>query len=737
MDNFNKVIPGKVVNNGIVSRENLTTPTPVISSPAHFPDFAAVTPRGQLKRGTVSVGAFTSKFGDTTDAFGIYYNPVTLAIQKLGAAGQASFGFKRLTNNQVKARVILGEVIFEGDVPNYKRGSNNDYAYNAAGNPVVDEDAPTVPGGWVCPAILKTSGDVGSAKVIDVTSDASTPGIPEGTAGKFYPLMEAVSGVGDEYNSSYMAVGHASLTDWNEVSRFITENGAYPFVLNIGTLLGTGLRVPFSTINGTPNTTFTMFDVVDSSNVRYGLKAAIDQYTGNNVNRPVETVDAPFSEAYVYTANVAEVAKKLYELEYTVGGNVPPIVQSKRVPKFAVMNMWDLVDHNGKPYKNIVFGGNFDLQAASANAPALTGTRISLNHYLQANGGINPYADKDGKFPAAPSSWNPNVDGQWVTDTSDPDVLLSHKQCWEMNQILLEAWLTEYQDSLDIKDVIRNRTSFMWDLGYNQNIKNLIVGMLSKRKDFIAVLCATEYLRNKSQEQLYSTATMLNTRISMIPESEVYQARACRASINLWDARVIDETTWNRFSLNIENMYAFAVAGGGADGKMYAVDMPDHEGNRILRITHDPFIQFEADNPAANNLINGNVTVTPINESQYCRPAFPTVYDDINSVLKDLTNVWKCVCVEKILQDQWIRVSGDTQIGREGYLSEVKDKSEALIRDRFGSVISNWEVATSFREATPTSKSVMYAVTRLWLGKGVYMMDSVLEAYNEDSLTTA
>jgi hypothetical protein len=220
----------------------------------------------------------------------------------------------------------------------------------------------------------------------------------------------------------------------------------------------------------------------------------------------------------------------------------------------------------------------------------------------------------------------------------------------------------------------------------------------------------------------------------MIPESEIYQSHACRAAINLWNARYIDEPTWGRFSLNIDLMYAFALAGGGEDGRMFKAQMPDHEGNRILRIAHDPFVQFEADNPAANNLINGNITVTPINESQFCRPALPTVYDNINSVLKDLTNVWKCVCVEKILADQWIQVSGDTQLGKEGYLSMVKDNAETLIRDRFGSVISNWEVVTSFLEDSPTSKSKMYATTKLWFGKGYYMLDSVLEAYNEDSL---
>ena len=728
MDTFNKVIPGKVINNGIVSREQFPAGVPVISSPAHFPDFAAVTPKGPTKGGTVAVGTFTEKFGDTTDAFGMYYNPVTYAIQQLGNAGQSSFRFKRLTNNTVQARTIVGVAIFKGDVPNYKRDMAGDYEPDQAGNPKVDEAAPTTPGVWVCPGVVATKGEIGSAKVIEVTAGDSTPDIPVGTNGKFYPLSEIITGIGDVYNANYAAIGHGANTDWNEVARFVMTNGSYPFILNMGTLLDNGLRVPATTINGLPDTTFTMFDTVSDLNVRYSLKTAVDQYTGNNVNRPVEVKDAPFDTVFNYTQNISLVAKELYDAEYGTGGKLPPSVQSKRLPKFAIMNMFDLVDHFGKPYFHIVFGGNLDV------TDTITGTRITLNHYLQASGGINPFADAEGKFPAKPASWLDQVDGVWVLDSSDPDAVISPKQCWAMNQSLLEAYLLEYQNSLAVKDVIRNRASFMWDVGYNQTIKDILIQFMSKRKDIIVMPCATEYLRNKTQDEIYSTATMLNARISMIPESETYKSHACRAAINLWDARYINEPTWGRFSLNIDLMYAFAIAGGGADGKMYADLMPDHDANRILRIAHDPQVQFEADDPAANNLINGSITVTPITTTQFCRPALPTVYDNINSVLKDLTNVWKCVCVEKILQDQWIQVSGDPQLGREGYLARVKDGAEARIRDLFGSVISNWEVETSFREDSPTSKSVMYAITRLWFGKGVYMMDSVLEAYNEDSL---
>lgn len=729
MSNFTKVIPGRVKNHGIVSREELPSIIPTLTSPAHFPDFAMVTPRGPTKRINTRLGNFTAIYGDTTDPFGAYYNPVALAVQKLGAAGQASFSFKRLTANEERARVIMGIVLYENqEVPNYIREPNGDYQYDAAGKPKVNETTPTIQGSFVVPAIQKTNSEtaIGAAKVVEFESEDEGL-VPAGTKGKFYPLFELLSGIGDEYNSMYFSLGHSPVTDWAEISLFVRTYGSYPYTFNQGERLDNGIRVPKDTVYGTPGTTFTLYDTVGANNVLYGVQNALNVYTGRNVNRPVQPEPSPFEDAYVYTNNLNVVCTKLYGVEYPSGVGAP-VVQTKRLPAHAVMNPLTLVDHNGKFYKNIVFGGLLD--SIDGN---IKGTRVGQNTYHYASGGIYPFADKTGAYPGKPTTWDDEHDGVWVPNVNSP-AMVSHKQYWEMNQALLLGYLTSYAESLDFQDVIRNRTSFFWDMGFNEQIKDAIIHFLSKRKDFIAVLCATEYLKNKTQEQIYSAVNMLNTKITMIPESEQFQSQACRSAINLWDCRVINEPTFGRFSLNIDTMYAFAYAGGGEDGKVFAERMPDHQGNRTLRIVHDPMVQFEAEDPAANNLIQGGITVTPLNIEQFCRPALPSVYPDLNSVLKDLTNPWKAVCVEKILADNWIQISGDPQVPREGYISFMKDRSEARIRDNLGAVLGNWEVVPSFKEDSPNAKSVMYCTTKLWFGKGYYMMDSVLEAYNQDSL---
>lgn len=732
MEAFNKVVPGKVVNDGITSGENLTQKVPQPTYPAHFPDMAAVTPKGPIGRVNVSPGTFAVQFGDVFNPFGDYYNPVTFAIQSMGRGGQSAIGFKRLVNNDANARVILGVTVFgeaETTVPNYERDINGDYVLGDDGLPKVDETTATVKGVYVAPGLAKVSADVkpGKTGILDIPAQSSHPVLPAGLAGKFYPLIEFISGIGDSYNSSYAAMGHSYNTDWNEISRFITENGVYPFTLNIGELLETGSRVAARTTSGTPDVVMTMFETVTSDNVIYSPKNAIKYFTGQEVNRPVQARPAPFEDIYVYQNNINTVGEILYKAEYVTGAKTPPHVKTKRTPKYAIMNMLTMVDHYGKPYHHIVYPGAITVE------DKVKGTRVGLNSYMQASGGINPFADNSGNLPPKPSSWVENVDGKWETALTE-DTVLSRKQCWEMNQILYLAWLNEYKDSLNFKDVIRNRTSFIWDLGFNQAVKLKLIEFMAARKDFIFIADATEWLRNKTREECYSTRSMLVSRIRMIPESETFKSQACRSSINLWDAKYVDEPTHEKFSLNIDLMYAFALAGGSGDGKIYKNYMPDHEGNRILRIAHSPSTEFEDDDPAAANLADGAISVTPINTAQFCRPALPTVYEEMDSVLKDLPNVWSCVCVEKVLQDCWIQVSGDSQIGKEGYQSGVKDSAERIIRNLYGSVISQWEVETSFREDGPNSKSMMYSKTRLWFGKGVYMMRSVLEAHNEETL---
>ena len=732
MTTLQKVVPGKTVLNGIISGETFDVTNVQSTSAAHFPDFAAVTPKGSILRKNVAASNFLNSYGNVTDPYGIYYNPVTYGISKLGAAGQGTFGFKRLTNNTVKARAVFGVALFPSDaVPKYKLDASGDYLLGPDGKPIADgvTSGVFVATGYM--SVTAKSDAFGSLKPVEVTVSEVTGNLKVGDKGTFYPITEMGSGIGDYYNSMYFAFGHIADTDWSEVARFVLTNGTYPFMMNIGNRTDAGLNVDAQKLTGGINADFTLYDVQDAdTGIKYSLKAALGEYTGLNVNRPVEATEAPFDEVRVYQQNLTTVCRALYKAEYVDGEGTLPNIRTNRLPKEAIMNPIDLLDHFGKPYRNIVFAGQTTIPLTEGS---VTFNRMSLSHRVQASGALNPYVDINGNYPAHPTSWIEEVDGVWVPDIASGDIPTT-KQYWQMNQALLQAYLQDYLYGKEFRDVIRNRTSFIWDLGYNSEVKDLIVGALAKRKDFLPVLDATRWLKEYTPAQTYSAAQGLNGKITAIPESDTYGAPATRASINLWTAFYMDEPTYERFSLNIDLMCAFAAAGGSDDGRISFANLPTEGTNSWLRIAHTPNIDFEDDDPAAQNLINGSITLRPVNMTQWKRPALPTVYSNTDSVLKDLPNVWYGVVMEKILQDQWILVSGSV-MSAANYLATVRDNTDKQIHNQLGGCVTQWDVQTEFREATPNSRSIMYARVIYWVGKAKYMLDATLEARNEADLT--
>lgn len=733
MSTFSKVVPGKVNNEGITSGETFPTVSPLVTSPAHYPDFAAVTPKGPLERKNVSLSDFETLYGKVSDPYGNYYNPVTLAINLLGKSGQSSLGFKRLTNNKVYARAVLGVLVFPSDkVPFYKRDAYGDYQTDLNGKLIPDGEGK---GNFVVPTYLtvKTkANEIGKLKQVKLKLPEDVGSLTKETEGTFYPFAEFKSGIGEEYNRSYFNIGHGTDVDWSEIARFVLTNGSYPFDMKIGTVTDSGLYVESQKINGGVVSNFTLFKTREKeTGITYSLKSCIGNYTGSNVNRPIELTPAPFEDVYTYDNQIQAVCDILYKSEYVDGGETPPNVRSNTLPKYAVMNPIDLVNHLGKPYKTIVKLPPFSVD--SDPYIYVASPINNLNQAFLATGGLDPFVDEDGKYVAKPKDWLDEVDGTWVE--AKGDVKPSIKQYWQMNQALLYAYYLDYLNGKEFRDVIRNRTSFIWDVGYNQEVKDVIIQAMVNRKDFLSVPCCTKYLRNLSPEQTYAVASSLNSKATLIPESAQNGTPALRCAINLWDGRYIDESTFERFSLNIDLMCAFAACGGSEDGRISVADLPTEGNNALLRYAFDPNIDFEDDDPAAQNLINGSITLRPANMTQWKRPALPTVYTTTDSVLKDLVNPWYGVVIEKILQDQWILVSG-SEMSAANYLATVKDNATKQIHSQLGACLSSFTVETWFPEDAPNSRSRMRTKVIYWVGKAKYMMDAVLEARNEQELTT-
>lgn len=748
MTTITKVVPGKVLNHGIVSGETFTTTEIIQTSPAHFPDFAAVTPKGTLDKTNITLSAFRSQFGDMTDYHDKYYNPVIFAIEKLIASqNQHSIGFKRLTNNYVHARTVWGVVVIEGQkIPDYKRDEDGNFVIDSKGDRVLASET-TLDGAHVALGWLTLSGNYFNddkdfavkkkgAKFAPLEMTVgSADGYPDDTPATFWPLASFISGVGDSYNKMFLSLGHTSSTDWDAVNTFVQNTGSFPFQMSMGYVTDAGRYVEYPTQSGGTVSMFTLFPTRDKdASVDYSISRGLGEFTGANINRPIERVDAPFNDLEVYELNIDRVCRLLYGIEYpeTEGTSTSYDNSDATPPTYRGMNPIDFKDAKGRAYYRIA---PMDMSTTIAGLPqglSINIAEASLTTRMRASGGIDPFLQGDGKFPDAPTDWNTSAHGDWVTDP-DGDADASTYQYWYMTQDLIEAHYQDYLFSKNFRDVIRDRTSHLWDLGYRKEITRLFFQATMKRKDFMAVGCATQYGDDNSVDQCYIRSKSLYTYAVQFPESEEYNAPTTRISINLWDAYYIDEPTFEKFSLNIDLMVAMAAAGGSLDGRVSKANLPDMGNNAKLRIAHSPAIGFEDDDPAADDLIRGCITLRPVNMTEWKRPALPTVYPTIDSVLKDKINVWYGVIIEKILQDQWIMVCGQ-RMSALSYLATVHDNADAEIHNRLGSCLSSWDVQVEFREKEPNARSRMFTKVVYWVGKARYMMDAVLEARNDDEL---
>ncbi len=702
---FTRVIPGHVINNGITDKSNPIIPLTLSTYPCHFPVLSVITPKGPMGQQTIYPGDFTAIYGNIFDPTTPYYNPIGQLILAMTRGGQASIGVRRLSANDVKARLIVGLKVTEGKINEYERTTNGKYKLTADGKRIIKSQRDGIK---IAPVILKADVDtkIGETQVKSEGADTHT-----------YPLFELVSGIGDFYNNMIAAFGLSYDSDWGAVSDFVNEYGIFPYDFSMGSLTKSGIKSVTHDVNGVDINSFTLFDMMDSTTLKYGIKEVIGMYTGDNVNRPHQSKPAPFMDAYVYKENIDEIAQALFAIE------------SAEPKSKLIKNKFGEVSYRQMNLLGGVYPDNIPYYAIELDT---TVTEYSLQYWHQSSGGISPFYLEDGTLPVNATAPAPGRLKILTTMSSQ----LNRATGWDINQQLILADLTEYKDSLMMVNYIRNRQSVMYDLGYNDEIKELLIEMLGVRKDHKLYLHAGYHGQTLSLAQRYSLAQSLSAKCQLTPESSKSGTPACRAMVNLWDGKIINESTGDRFTLLIDLAYAYAKFGGNSEGKLFAANSPDHGDNRVLQIMYDPTVDFESLDAASNNFTEGCLTIRPYDKDMYYRPALPTVYSLPNSVLKDDVTTSTCIAIEKILQDQWSIVSGDTTISKLSYQAIVKDNAERAIRDNYGSVIAQVRVETFFDETRADARSTMRAVAHVWFNKGYYMLDMDLYAYNEQDLET-
>lgn len=704
MTNNVQVIPGQVKNNGMndasIPVYNPKSPT----YPCHFPVFAAITPKGPLGHNVVATVDFTTKYGDIHDVNTPFFSPISLAIQSMAAGGQAAFGFRRLSGNTVLARKAICIKVTKGQSKKREREVDGHWKVDQSGNYI--ETAEMIDTYTLSLVVTDITGqEVGALKKI--TDPASGPTVTSIT----YPICEMIGGVGDVYNLNGFNLGVADTADWQNIADFVERNCVFPFRLREFTATRDGIISYAKTITNQDYTTLTFFDFIDANKTNYGPKAAIGAYTNGFVNRPVEVREAPLNDVFVYKAYVDELAKTLYALELSDPQN--KLVKDSRFDNpYQQMNFLTAVNHMGVPY--------YKIRADDSMLVFLGRTNIFCE------GGISPFKDNTGQWlvqlPASET-----IFGVEVSKAS-----FTRKEGWEANQKLIEADLIEYANSALLKNWVVNRQSVIWDVGYNSKIKDQLIRVWEARKDQMLMLDASIYGTTMTVDQKYSLATSLVTKLRLRPESEVFGTGAVRAAVNLWAARYINDASNDRYSLNLDLIFAYAKHGGGSNNMLYPTRSPSSGENRVIQLMHDPDITIEDDDNAANDFSSGCITVAPYDTRRFYRPAIITVRNNPDSVLKDLDNVFTAIAIEKTCQDQWLLVSGDSTISSTDYVARTKDNCEKACRNLYSGMFSDIQVEGSYDESSPGGRAIMKLNVSVWFNKAKYMMEMSLNAYNEE-----
>jgi hypothetical protein len=719
---LNSIIPGKVNNRGINDK---SIPDYTISNPTyplHLPVITMVTPVGDLAddKGTqwIATSDFTKKFGNVLDHTTPYYNPNAALIAALSQGQQASIGVRRVSANKEVARVAISAFVQLVELPDYER--------DLAGKFKRDADGKKIPTGETFTTALSIEikpdpeakkgvavGALTRRTITGTPANGEVPAVPDTIV---YPLFEAVAGVGDLYNRGGLVTGVSdNAVNWRAVSEFVTATGVFPFDLKMFTETETGARSFSKTPKRLETVSYTLFKT-EINGVRFSIKDGFGQFTGTNVNRKVVPVQQPFNSVYVYEDHIASLCQAMYAVEEP---NNPNMLDTSQFP-YQQMNPFTCVNHTGAPY--------YALVSAGAVTWDMTGS-------VKAKGGVSPFLDADGKLPAYATQ--PELDDPFNV-LANAKFPITNVQAWEINNKLMALDMTEYLAGTETKNYTKNRQSFYWDVGFSQEVKDLSVQLLASRKDIIVIPDATVFTPGKTNTlaEVYSRFTALSAQAKLFPESQYWGTPTCRSAVNLIEAYMIDEKSGEAMSGNLDLAYAFALFAGNSAGVIRAAFSPDSKDNRNLRIMHSPNIEFEEDFVAGDNFTNGGITLRPRNVETLFRPSLVTLYPNADSVLKDLVTNFLCVCIEKIAQDEWNNVCGDTSLSASDYVANFKDGAERKCRDNLGGLCKSITFVPSYDETQPGGRAVMNTIAHAYFNKGKYMMNLDLFAYNEEDLAT-
>lgn len=594
----------------------------------------------------------TTYVGDTDDGFAGIYGQLSLdprskyfnqqSLLALNLLGQGNgFYVKRLKPEDAgnPARIILAIDMVRDMVPRQistLSGFNYPDSNTTPGNPtVVDELIEGFKARIVL--ILDNSAAVGTQRVLpgDMVSTL------DGSQSTMYPLMELPASFfgepGNNLGARIWCPTAADIEGYDEVTtdKFDTRLFNFQFVE-----LFDGSNTPqiIKTAIGEDYVQVSFNEGVWSESTDRDLYAGdvlIPSYEDDGIVSGQTPLFSPFSEIFIYKANIAEVQQKIYDSEVEANPAFPQQVKGRGQIDFLTM-----LNLDGDRYQSIELLG------------ALSGgVLLGKNATVYASGGDDGTTD------------------------------------FEEYVKLVDIQNTNFGTLDDqYEDVARYQFGFLYDTGLPMTSKYRMMQAMAKRQDLMCMF--TTFVESDAggltTGDEVSRCIALMTRLKAFPESTLYGTPVCRAMIVLQSGKLMNGGYNKRVPQLLDTAMKWAVYAGAGNGILrpgFEMDVSPNNQVTFVKGLNVPFFNART---SANIWANGATYTSTYDKRRQYYPCLRSVYLDDTSVLLSPLTVNICCVIMRLIHRVHAQYSGNATLTKEQLVERCDQTILDITRDLFG-----------------------------------------------------
>ena len=626
----------KPILKGIDDRSGGDLPVITEEYPIHLPHVYLFTEKGPLEPQLCTPAQIPQIFGSKTlDLRSKYTTHQTVLAQVLAGAAN-SMVVQRVKPSDAKdpAKLALSFELVVDEVSEYERDADGSVNLDQNGDPVTTGTTVVgYRGRWLVESV--TTENFG-ARTVQAGTMTGSDGTGE-TQSEVYPVMDLpVSTFGEHGNHKGMRLWAPTEAGQTAPNREVYEDqDAFLYQVQfIERPDATSQPSVIETMTGgqSVEVAFKPGTVDKRTESELGIEEIlIDSYRNLDVS-PKQL--GPFSDLHFYNENLEMILGLIYPAEQSNHDSWP----TDAAEGMHRINLVSGLDIEGNAYYTFRVDG-------SGNG-GVDLTRYS-NHY--ATGG------SDGSLTF--SEFDTQV-GSLVSGYGESEFNLLDDAMWPQSQI--------------------------YDTGFTLETKKKLVTPIGLRKD-IAVTLSTQDV-SQSQNDIQTETSMgvsLRTAARAYPESEIYGTETCRATLVEHSGYLINSPYKGLVPMTIELAAKRARFMGAGNGQMTRNRGYDESPYNQINMLKDVNNAWMSQTTYDTHWDLGLVWAQNFDRTRLFFPAVQTVYSDHTSVLNSDINMHILMTVQKVCQQVWRELTGNTKLTDQQFLQRSDDLIVEKVEGRF------------------------------------------------------